>query len=148
MDILTGEEVVSAISKNIRSGFSKQEIKAIYKNMPQQNTQKPYAFIHQISSDHQNEMRNRANWTFMLDVRVHPDDKQTDVQSWGRQIALRLIDILNIIIISGQAVKARSIQYKVEDGVLHFIVSYAFKVIRQETPVPDMQTLLYGEHTK
>lgn len=148
MAALTGEDVVSAISVNIRHRFSKQEIKAIYKNLPQQNIQKPYAFIHQISSEHKNEMRNRANWNFMLDIRVHPKDGQTDVQSWARGIALGLIEAINIITISGQAVKARDIEYRVEDGVLHFIVSYAYKVFHVEDGAPDMENLLYGERLK
>ena len=148
MAVLGGEDVVSAMSKNIRQRFPKDRIKAIYKEKPQQNTQKPYAFIHQISAQHQNEMRNRANWTFMLDVRVHPQDNQTDIQLWARATALDLIEALNFITVSGQAVKARSIEYKVEDGVLHFIVSYAYKVLRAEDVGSDMQNLLYGERLK
>lgn len=148
MSVLSGEDVVSAVSINVRRRFSKDRIKAIYKELPQQNIQKPYAFIHQISAQHQNEMRNRANWTFMLDIRVHPQDFQTDIQSWGREIALDLIEATNIITVSGQAVKARSIEYKVQDGVLHFIVSYSYKVLRVEDDAPDMQTMLYGEHLK
>ena len=148
MGALTGEEVVSAISKNIRCYFSDEEIKAIYKNSPQQNIQKPYAFIHQISSDHKNEMRNRASWSFMLDIRVHPRDNQTNIQSWSRSIATRLIEAINIITVSGQAVKARSIEHRVEDKVLHIIVSYSFRVIRLEDDIPDMKNLLYGARVK
>lgn len=148
MAALTGEDIVSAVSKNVRSKFSKEVIKAIYKNLPQQNIQKPYAFIHQINFEHKNEMRNRANWNFMLDIRVHPKDGQTDVQVWARQIALDLIEAVNIITVSGQAVKARSIECNVQDNVLHCIVSYALKVIRVQSEAPDMETLLYGEHLK
>lgn len=145
---LIGDEVVSAVSRNIRASFGIQEIKAIYKNLPQQNITKPYAFIHQVNANHKNEMRNRAEWSFMLDVRVHPEDSRTDVQTWARNIALKLIEAINIITISGQAVKARSIEYKVEDNVLHFFVSYAFKVIKHTGDNPDMQTLTYGQHLK
>lgn len=148
MEVLTGEEVVSAISKNIRCYFSTEEIKAIYKNLPQQNIQKPYAFIHQISSEHKNEMRNRASWSFILDIRVHPSDKQTNVQSWSRSVATKLIEATNIITVGGQSVKARSIEHRVEDGVLHVIVSYAFRVIHIEEDIPDMRNLLYGEHLR
>lgn len=148
MNELTGDNVVSAIARNIRSKFAKTDIKEIYKELPQQNVQKPYAFIHQINAEHENQMRNSANWTFMLDIRVHPKDGQTDIQSWARSLAIRLIDALNIITISGQSVKSKSIEYKVEDNVLHFIVSYAYRVIRVEDNVPDMENLTYGEHLK
>lgn len=148
MSVLGGEDVVSAVCKNVRQRFSKERIKAIYKNLPQQNIQKPYAFIHQINAQHQNEMRSRANWSFMVDVRVHPLDAQTDIQSWAREIAVDLIEAINIITVGEQAVKARSIEYRVEDGVLHCIASYSYKVIRVEDSSPDMQNLLYGEHLK
>lgn len=148
MAALAGDTVVSAVALNIRQYFNKTELKAIYKNLPQQNIQKPYAFIHQINAEHQNEMRNRANWVFMLDVRVHPEDGQTDINSWARGVALKLIDAINIITVSGQSVKARSIEYKVEGDVLHFIVSYAFKVLRVEDDGPDMENLLYGQRLK
>ena len=148
MSVLSGEDVVSAVSTNIRRRFSKERIKAIYKERPQQNIQKPYAFIHQISAQHENQMRNSANWTFMLDIRVHPQDNQTDIQSWGRAIALDLIEAINIITVSGQAVKTRSIGYKVQDGVLHCIASYSYRVLYLEAEGPNMQNLSYGEHLK
>lgn len=148
MIALAGDNVVSAVSVNIRQKFSKAELKAIYKNLSQQNTQKPCAFIHQINFEHQNEMRNRANWSYMIDVRVHPEDNQTDVQSWAREVSLKLIEAINIITVSGQAVKARSIECKVEDGVLHAIASYAYKVVHVVDEAPDMQNLLYGERLK
>lgn len=148
MAAVTEESVVSAISANIRSRFSFATIKKIYKNMPQQNIQKPYAFIHLINAEHKNEMRERATWTSMFDIRVHPEDNRTDVQSWARDIALNLIEALNFITVSNQLVKARSIEYRVEDGVLHFIVSYAFSVIHVRDEVPDMQNLDYGEKLK
>lgn len=148
MAALTGEEVVSAVARNIRAQFSENIIKKIYKEISWQNTQKPYAFIHQITSGHKNEMRNRGEWNFMIDVRVHPEDNQTNVNSWARGIATGLIDALNVITVSGQAVKASSIEHRVEDNVLHFIVSYAFKVIRITDAVPDMRKMRYGQHIK
>lgn len=148
MSALGAEDVVSAVSLNVRRMFSTAELKAVYKNLPQQNIQKPYAFIHQLNAEHKNEMRNRAEWIFMLDIRVHPEDDRTDVQSWARDIALKLIEAVNIITISGQTVKSISMEYRVEDNVLHFIVSYKYKVVHVQDEVPDMQTLLYGEHLK
>lgn len=148
MSALGAEDVVSAVSLNVRRMFSTAELKAVYKNLPQQNIQKPYAFIHQLNAEHKNERGNRAEWMFMLDIRVHPEDDRTDVQSWARGIALKLIEAVNIITISGQTVKSISMEYRVEDNVLHFIVSYKYKVVHVQDEAPDMQTMLYGEHLK
>lgn len=148
MAALTEEDIVSAISKNIRSRFSTQVIKKIYKNLPEQNIEKPYAFIHLISGEHKNEMRNRATWKHLFDIRVHPEDNRTDVQSWARDIALNLIEALNFITISNQVVKARNIEFRVEDNVLHFLVSYAYGVIHVKDDLPNMGNLVYGEKLK
>ena len=148
MAVLTGEEVVSGVAINVRAAFSTAELKAIYKDTPLQNIKKPYAFIHQINAEHLNEMRGRAEHNFMIDVRVHPEDTQTNIQTWARSIATKLLEALNTITVSGQSVKSRGIEWKVEDNVLHVITRYAYKVIHVEEPIPDMETLLYGDHIK
>ena len=148
MSALGGDDVVSGVSLNIRRMFSREELKAIYKNLPEQNIQKPYAFIDQIDAKHTNDRGNRAYWRFMLDVRVHPEDNRTDVQSWARGVALKLIEAINTITVSGQPVKALSIEYKVQDNVLHFLVSYGYRVLHIEDEVPDMQTITYGTKLK
>lgn len=148
MALLTGEDVVSAVSMRVRSTFSTAEIKAIYKDLPQQNIQKPYAFIHQVNATHTNQLRNTARWGFIIDIRVHPDNKQTNVQTWARDIGNRLIGAVNIITVDGKPVKSTSLEYKVEDNVLHCIVSYSYRVLHIEDDVPDMGTLTYGDKVK
>ena len=148
MAVLTGEEVVSGVARNVRAAFTTTELRAIYKDTPLQNVQKPYAFIHQIQAEHTNEMRGRAEHNFMIDVRVHPTDTQTNIQTWARAVATKLIEALNIITVDLKPVKSRGIEWKVEDDVLHVITRYSYKVIHVEDPVPDMQTLLYGENIK
>lgn len=148
MATLTGEDVVSAVSKQVRSRFSTAEIKAIYKDLPQQNIKKPYAFIHQVNATHTNQLKNKAKWGFIIDIRVHPEDEQTNVQTWARDISVRMIEAVNIITISGQSVKSTSLEYKVEDNVLHFIVSYSYGVVRMEDDVPNMETIAYGDRIK
>lgn len=145
---LTGEDVVSAVSMKVRSTFSTAEIKAIYKDLPQQNIQKPYAFIHQVNASHTNQLRNTARWGFIIDVRVHPEDKQTNVQTWARDVGIRLVEAVNTITIDGKPVKSTSLEYKVEDNVLHCVVSYSYRVCRVEDAAPDMQTLTYGDKIK
>ena len=148
MATLTGEDVVSAISKQARAAFSKDEIKAIYKDLPQQNIQKPYAFIHQVNATHTNQLRNTGRWGFIIDIRVHPEDERTNVQTWARGIALRMIEVVNKIAIDGKPVKSTSLEYKVEENVLHVIGSYSFRVVQIEDKGPNMETMTYGERVK
>lgn len=148
MATLTGEDVVSAISKRVRSMFSQSEIKAIYKDLPQQNIKKPYAFIHQVNATHTNQLRNKGRWGFIIDVRVHPEDERTDIQTWARGISLKMLEAINIITVDGSPVKSTSLEYKVEDNVLHVIASYSYGVVHIENEAPDMQNMTYGERVK
>lgn len=148
MAVLTGEDVVSAVATRVRSAFSTNEIKAIYKDLPQQNLKKPYAFIHQVNATHTNLLRNRARWGFIIDIRVHPEDERTNVQTWARGIALKLVDAVNTITVDNKPVKSTSLEAKVENNVLHVIASYSYGVIRVEDEMPNMETLTYGDKVK
>jgi len=145
---LTGEEIVSAVAVNIVSYFTSIEILRVYKNKPLQNVAKPYAFIQQLNAVHTNELRGRAQRDYLLDIRVHPKDEATDIEVWARKVAEKMIDTLNIITVSNQKVKSRSLEWKTQDGVLHIIVGYAFKVKEVITSNPDMGTLIHREGVK
>lgn len=148
MAYLKGNEVVSAIATILSTNFIPSDISAVYVDTPMQNTKKPFAFIHQINSDHENEMRNRARWVFLIDIRIHPKDRQTNTQVWARELAVKMIEHLNVIEVSGQAVRSRSLEFRVEDNVLHFIIGYAFGVIYHEGGGPNMEDLTYGQNIK
>lgn len=139
---LTGDVVISAIAVNIRNAFTTAEIAKLYKDTPMQNISKPYAFLHQINADHVNGLKEKGRWTFLVDVRVHPKDDQTDVHTWGRTVATKLVDTLNVITISNQYVKSSSMEWRVEEGVLHFIVGYSFGVVKVLAQTPSMNELL------
>ena len=59
-----------------------------------------------------------------------------------------ILETVEYIEVSGQRVKAQDVEWKMEDGVLHVIVKYSFRVYRTGDEVPDMQTLTHGERIK
>lgn len=144
MSKLTGQEVVSGVAKNIRAAFTTAEISAIYKDKPTQGMLKPCVFLHSVDSSHTNRLRGSADWGFIVDVRCHPADYETEVDSWARKLAVRLLPLVNKVNISGQVVKSYDLTWSVQDGVLHMIAKYSFRV--RESPVysPDMETMDYG----
>jgi len=141
MAALVGDVVVSAISVAIAGGFSSTEIAKIYKNKAVQNMIKPCAFIHQINMVHTPELKERGNRDYLIDIRVHPLDTTLDVDSWARALSEKMIGIIEKITVEGQQVKARPIECRVEDEVLHIIVKYAFKIRASLTDVPEMETI-------
>lgn len=147
-DVLTGEEVVSAVSLQIRNAFPVSEIAAVYTNKPYTEAERPYAFIHQVSAEHVNEMVTRGEWNFMLDIRVHPQRGLSTIDRWARMLAVRLLDVVNVIFVSGQQVKSRSFTWRLEEDVLHVIVTYAFKVRQAPTSGPIMEQVKITKYLK
>lgn len=148
METLTGQEVVSELSTRLRARFSKEVFEEIYKDKPVQSAKTPYIFIHQLEAAHTPQMRGYARWDFPLDIRCHPSKMRTDIHTWGRLLAVQIIDVVKELTISSQSVKASSISWRVEDGVLHVLVNYGFRVKEVRDSAPDMRTLAYGERIK
>lgn len=148
MAALTGQEIVSDIAKRLRSRFSTKEFAEIYKDKPVQSMKTPCIFIHSIETSHTPELRRYAWWDYMIDIRCHPGRMQTDVHSWARILGPMIVECVEYVTVDNQQVKARNVTWRVEDGVLHVIVSYRHRVLHRPEDVPDMQTLTYGERIK
>jgi len=148
---ITGETVISAISKAIRGSIGTSEIVSIYKNKPEQNAAKPYAFIHQIDTTHTPLLGRRGRRYYIMDIRVHPTEEEKSVNSWAFNLAEKLLSALAYIKLFNdetQIVKATNISWRVESDVLHVITNYNFSVIKTKQEIPDMETLLYGKRVK
>lgn len=148
MSTLTGQEVVSQLATRLRARFSDKEIVEIYKDKPVQSAKTPYIFIHQLESSHTPQMRGYAWWSFPLDIRCHPSKMTTNVHTWGRLLAVQIIDVVKELTIANQSVRASTISWRVEDNVLHVLVNYGFRVMEVRDSAPDMNTLTYGERIK
>lgn len=145
---LTGTEVISSISKILRAKFTSTEAVKIYKDKPTQGMDKPCFFIEQLNLDTTSEMRARAQKDYLLDIRYHPKDTDTEARTTMNTIAEKLSASVGEIPIVGQAVKNRGMKSNIVDGVLHFIVSYSFKVVEQPEAQPLMETIDITERVR
>jgi hypothetical protein len=59
-----------------------------------------------------------------------------------------IVDCVSKLSVEGQKVKAKNATWRVEDDVLHVIVTYSYRVMQKLEEIPDMQTLTYGERLK
>lgn len=137
--MLTGQEVVNAVSRNLRNHFSESTLPYIYKNKALQDMQFPCAFIHQVNKEFVPEMRNRGEQRFIIDVRFHPTRKSTDFETWAQFISEECIDVLEYLVIENQMVRVRGIESRTETGVLHVIATYSFKVKKRPKEGPEMR---------
>lgn len=148
MAALTGQEIVSEIAKRLRSRFSEKEFAEIYKDKPVQSMKTPCIFIHSVETAHIPELRNYAWWDCILDIRCHPGRMCTNVQTWARSLIPMIVECVEHITITGQQVKVRNVTSRVEDDVLHVVVSYKFRVVHKPGEAPNMETLTYGQKIK
>lgn len=133
-------DVVSQVSEILYARFS-DRIPNIYKDTPVQNVVKPYFFIHTLETTQNREMRNRARRSYFLDVRAHPLDDIENKKSWCNMIGHELLEILDEIKIAGMAVKPQEMRFEVVNDVLHFFVTYSFRVIKMVNPETKMENL-------
>lgn len=148
MAALTGQEIVSELSKRLRSRFSSTEFAEIYKDKPVQSMKTPCIFIHSVETSITPQLRNYARWDDMIDIRCHPGRMQTNIHTWARSVATMVLDCACTINIDNQQVRSTNATWRVEDDVLHVVVTYSFRVVEKLEEVPDMQTLTYGERIK
>lgn len=148
MAALTGQEVVSEIAKRLRRRFSNKEFAEIYKDKPVQSMKTPRIFIHSVETIHTPELRNYAWWDHVLDIRCHPSKMRTDIHTWARSLGPMIIDCVCNLTVGDQKVRVKNATWRVEDDVLHVIVTYSYRVLQKLEEVPDMQTLTYGERIK
>lgn len=145
---LTGQEVVSDIAKRLRSRFSDTEIAEIYKDAPVQSMKTPCIFIHSVETIYTPERGKYGWWDHIIDIRCHPHKMHTAIQTWARSLAPMVVESVSHITVDHQDVRAGSATWRVEDGVLHVIVKYRYRVMYIEDDAPDMQTLAYGKRIK
>lgn len=148
MAALTGQEVVSAIAKQLRSRFSTTEFAEIYKDKPVQSMKTPCIFIHSVETTHTPELGRYARWDHIIDIRCHPVRMQTNIHTWARSLGPMIVDCVGRITIDNQQVKAKNATWRVEDNVLHVIAGYGYRVVQKSEEIPDMETLTYGERIK
>lgn len=145
---LTGQEVVSQITSRLRARFNTKQFVEIYKDKPVQNMVTPCIFVESVNTVHTPQLKRYATWDYTFDIRCHPAVRQTNIQTWGRGVAVMVIEAVIRLEVSGQQVKATRANWRIVDDVLHVMVDYSFRVVETSEPVPDMQTLIYGERIK
>ena len=148
MAALTGQEIVSALAKQLRSRFSDKEFAEIYKDKPVQSMKTPCIFIHSVETIHTPDTRRYAWWDHVIDIRCHPGKMRTDIHSWARLLGPMIMDCVTYVTVDGQQVKIKGATWRVEDDVLHVVGTYSYRVLQTRDEVPDMETLTYGERIK
>ena len=145
---LTGQEVISELVTRLRTRFTTNQFKEVYKDKPVQGMVLPCIFVESVNTVSIAQIGRYALWEYSVDVRCHPLKMKNDIQTWARGVAVMVVESISRIQISGQQVKATRIEWRVVDDVLHVTARYAYRVLQTGDVLPDMQTLTYGQKIK
>ena len=145
---LTGQEVISEIVTRLRTRFTTNQFKEVYKDKPVQGMVLPCIFVESVNTVSIAQIGRYALWEYSVDVRCHPSKMKNDIQTWARGVAVMVLEAISRIQISGQQVKATRIEWRVVDDVLHVTARYSYRVLQTGDVIPDIQTLTYGQKIK
>ena len=145
---LTGQEVISEIVTRLRTRFTTDQFKEVYKDKPVQGMALPCIFVESVNIVSIAQIGRYAQWEYSVDVRCQPPKMKNDIQTWARGVAVMVLEAISRIQISGQQVMATRIEWRVVDDVLHVTARYAYRVLQTGDVLPGMQTLTYGQKIK
>lgn len=145
---LTGQEVISELVTRLRTRFTTNQFKEVYKDKPVQGMVLPCIFVESVNTVSTAQIGRYAMWDHSVDVRCHPAKMKNDIQTWARGVAVMVLEAISRIQVSGQQVKATRMEWRVVDDVLHVTARYSYRVLQTGDVTPDMQTLTYGQKIK
>jgi len=160
---ITGESIKSAIALKLKSSFAITNgqppitiYPTIYKEKIVQGMKKPCFFIWVMDVSQEKLMRNNYTRDYQMNIRYHPEDKDTKTYETLSAIGNKLLDKLTLIEVpifigrydSGgnpiedkKPVRGMQMSYEITEDVLQFYVTYSIKAKQVIDEIPDMGTL-------
>ncbi len=137
-------DLMTGISQAIRREFP-ETTHSIYTEETEQVMQIPYFFILCVSQSHNAKLDNRFFLDSSFDVQYYP--KVGCNECW--EVAEQLRGLLEEVLVDGSLVRGNNMSYKVENGVLHFVIDYNLPMIYEKEAVELMGGVtIYGKTGK
>lgn len=137
-------EVYTGIAERLESIFE-DKLPVYFDSLPQ-GFAAPCFFIQLLSASHELRLWNRYELVLNFDIMYFPmNERENDVIELNTR-AYSLLYGLEYIPLDGGEVRGTDINYKIEDGVLHFFISYHIFILKTSERSPLMQRLVqqYG----
>ncbi|MFA5638825.1 MAG: DUF6838 family protein [Anaerovoracaceae bacterium] len=160
---ITGESIKSAIALKLRSSFAITNgtpsitiYPNIYKEKVIQGMKKPCFFIWVIDVSQKKLMCNNYTRDYQMNIRYHPEEKDSKTYETLSDIGNKLLDKLTLIDVpiflgrydsDGEPIEdkkpVRGIQmsFEIKEDVLQFYVTYNIKAKQWIDKVPEMESL-------
>ncbi len=156
---IKGESIKSAIALKLKSSFANTDGTpsiTIYKEKIVQGFKKPSFFIWIMDVSQEKIMRNVYTRDYQMNIRYHPEEKDSKTYETLSDIGNKLLDKLTLIdvpiflgrydsegkpIEDKKPVRGSQMDFTIQDDVLQFFVTYKIDIKLYKEKGPDMETL-------
>lgn len=156
---ITGESIKSAIALKLKSSFANTNGSppiTIYKEQIVQGFKKPCFFVWVMDVSQEKLMRNNYERVYQMNVRYHPEEKDTKTYETLSDIGNKLLEYLTQIevpiflgrydnegepIEDMKPIRGSQMSFKIVDDVLQVFVTYVVKMKLVEAAMPYMEQL-------
>ncbi len=114
----------------------------------EQGFTKPAFWILETSAQQELVFGKRYNRKYNFDVQYFPKADGYERTEEINTVTDALLMALEIISVNSGLIRGSGINYSVQDGVLHFFITYEVFVLRPDEDVPMMETLTQTQHVK
>jgi hypothetical protein len=112
----------------------------IYNEKIEQDFEEPCFFIKVLSSAQDKELNRRYKKNISFDIHYFSD--KADINSDCLNMADSLYEALEYVPLGNSLYRTNNMTHEVIDGVLHFLLQFNYKVIKQIEAVEKMNTLM------
>ncbi|WMI82025.1 phage tail terminator family protein [Anaerotignum sp. MB30-C6] len=136
--------LITGITQAIRREFPEPYF-GIYTEKTDQLMQKPCFFILCVNLSHKAKLGNRFIFKSSFDVQYFSEVGNNEC--W--EVAEKLRGLLEEIGVDGHLVQGSSINYRVESGMLHFLIDYNVPMVHGNNAVEFMERVkVFGKTSK
>ena len=114
----------------------------------EQDFSAPAFWVHKTSTTHEHIVGRRYFQTHNCDIQYFPAADRSASTDELDEVADALTMSMEYVEAGDVKLRAHDVSYQVEDGVLHFFVSYDTCIWKEKERVPFMETLTQIQHTR
>ena len=146
MSMVSSKELAEGIIAQLYQTFG--DGYEYHKDELEQDFTAPAFWVHKTSTTHAHIVGRRYFQTHNYDIQFFPAAERSNSTDELDLVADTLTMSMEYIDAGAGKLRAHDVSYQVEDGVLHFFVSYDSWIWKEKERVPYMETLTQIQHTK
>lgn len=135
--MITINDVYTAVTTTISQRFPNLRI---YEDEMEQGIQAPCFFVKLLPVEQIQELGRRYKRNFPFDIHYYPDPNK-DMQMDAHEMAEQLYELMEYITVHNKLQRGIKMKYEFKESVLHFMVEYHFRFMREKPLEQQMQTL-------